>query len=110
MKAKQGFSGVLILFALAVVAIAGYFFLFHPTASNTAIVSHAYADPAGENTYCEPGNVPAFGSTDGPATLPESCYYTDTSATPSNGGIINVTSSKGIPAALATVQCGNTID
>jgi len=42
------------------------------------------------NLYCALGDIPFFGSTDGPATLPTSCIYTALIGSPSAGTIHNV--------------------
>ena len=38
-----------------------------------------------DNRYCNSGDQPHFGSTDGPANLPQRCIYTALSSTPSGG-------------------------
>lgn len=66
--------------------------------------------PAGENLYCLPGDVPNFGDHDGPAALPRSCYYTDSSATPSPGHTILVLSGGNVTNVLAnTAACGDIV-
>jgi len=69
----------------------------------------AQVSPAGENLYCGPGNTPSFGTTDGPATLPQSCYYTALSGTISGGNVYTATSTSGLIKLLSTAQCGDVI-
>lgn len=45
----------------------------------------------GIDGYCGPGNVPSFGSSDGPALLPTTCYYTNPSARPTTGTVRTAT-------------------
>lgn len=62
------------------------------------------------NLYCLPGNVPNFGASDGPASMPQACYYTVRSATPSPNGVKwTVSSSSGMTTALAGAACGDII-
>jgi hypothetical protein len=44
-----------------------------------------------DNLYCGSNGVPTWGSMDGPANLPTSCFYTAMSATPSPGTVRTVT-------------------
>jgi len=68
--------------------------------------------PAGgsaDNTYCGPGNVPLFGGNDGPATLPQNCFYTARSGTPSNGNVTFVPSGNNLLGVLNAANCGDTV-
>ena len=40
-----------------------------------------------DNRYCETGDVPNFGATDGPAAAPIACYETSVESTPSPGSV-----------------------
>jgi hypothetical protein len=42
------------------------------------------------DAYSQPGNICSYGASDGPATLPESCYYTNPAAAPSLGVVHNI--------------------
>jgi hypothetical protein len=64
----------------------------------------------GDNRYCRPGNEPEFGKSDGPAALPQSCFYTALSATPAKGKTIRVSSGSDLQAAINKAQCGDTIE
>ncbi len=68
----------------------------------------ADAPPTGENAYCGKGNVAQFGAKDGPAELPQSCYYTALDGTPSPGKQIRVAKSD-LAAALDRAKCGDTL-
>ena len=63
-----------------------------------------YAGVSQENLYCGPGDVPSFGSTDGPASLPQQCTYTAMSGTPSPGTVRTATSCGDIATKLAAVS------
>ena len=69
------------------------------------------ASPAatGENAYCEKGDVPTFGSKDGPAELPKACYYTGMDGTPSPGRQVRVSAKADLNAALESAKCGETL-
>src|SRR5262249_43350574 len=55
-----------------------------------------------DNAYCNPGNVVIApnGAMDGPALLPQSCFFTDSSATPSPGNIVFVADGESFQSAL----------
>jgi hypothetical protein len=65
--------------------------------------------PAGENAYCDKGNVAKFGEKDGPAELPKTCYYTGLDGTPSPGKQIRVKADSDLAEALEGVKCGDTL-
>src|SRR5947209_7776304 len=54
------------------------------------ILSAVSSFALGDNVYCGPGNVPKFGTVDGPAQLPKTCIYTGMDGTPSPGKVLNV--------------------
>jgi hypothetical protein len=62
-----------------------------------------------ENLYCAPGDIPLFGATDGPATLPQACIYTAMSGSPSPGSPITASTASALTSALSSVTCGQTI-
>src|SRR5258706_4277289 len=64
---------------------------------------------AGENAYCEEGDIARFGNKDGPAELPKSCYYTGLDGTPSPGKQVRVTAKADLSAALEEAKCGDTL-
>lgn len=70
----------------------------------------SFATAAGDNLYCRPGDVPHFGSHDGPAALPQSCFYTGLEATPSPGKVISVPNGSSVAQALENAACGDTIE
>src|SRR6266404_1032164 len=65
--------------------------------------------PIGENAYCEKGDIPKFGSKDGPAELPKTCYYTGMDGTPSPGKQIRVSAKADLTSALDEAKCGDTL-
>src|SRR5437879_2826036 len=71
------------------------------------LIAHA---SGGDNRYCDPGNVAHFGNTDGPAALPQSCFYTALSATPVNNRTIRVSSGSDLQAAIDKAKCGDTLE
>ena len=82
--------------------------------STPAANSNTSAAPASGasfgNMYCGSGNVPKFGANDGPAALPQACYYTARNGTPSPNGVKwNVSTSNGLSNALANAACGDII-
>src|SRR6266513_1717453 len=62
-----------------------------------------------DNLYCRPGNVAGFGANDGPAALPQTCFYTALSGTPSPGKEIRVPAAGGLQKAIETARCGDTL-
>jgi hypothetical protein len=70
-----------------------------------------YVGVSQENIYCGPGDVPSFGSTDGPASLPQQCTYTAMAGTPSPGTVRMATSCSDIATKLAAVvdNSGDTV-
>jgi len=68
------------------------------------------ASAQADNRYCDPGNQPKFGAKDGPATLPQSCFYTALSATPSPGKKIKVTAEESLQQAIDSAGCGDTLE
>jgi hypothetical protein len=62
-----------------------------------------------DNTYCARDGTPNFGSKDGPAELPQSCFYTALNATPSPGKSILVSAGEGLAKVIANARCGDTI-
>jgi hypothetical protein len=77
----------------------------------SSVISGAQSGPrtGSDDRYCRPGNVPAFGEKDGPAILPQSCFYTALSATPSPGKEIAVSSGEDLQKAIAQARCGDTL-
>ena len=73
------------------------------------LTAAAAAPPAGENAYCGKGDVPQFGSKDGPAALPRACYYTGMDGTPSPGKQIRVSPKEDLSATLERAKCGDTL-
>src|SRR5579864_5097859 len=71
---------------------------------------------SGDDAYCGPGDVSSFGTFDGPAALPQSCIYTNPSASPSPGTIhtivtatdlTNCTTHNGASCPGGAVVCGD---
>jgi hypothetical protein len=62
-----------------------------------------------DNRYCDAGDVPNFGSGDGPASAPTACYHTAQSATPSAGAVIQVAPNSNIQTAIDNATCGDTL-
>jgi hypothetical protein len=76
-----------------------------------ALVGNGFAStpPIGENAYCSKGNVAKFGDKDGPAQLPQSCYYTGMDGTPSPGKEIRVPANADLVEAANSAKCGDTL-
>ena len=64
---------------------------------------------AADNQYCGSGDQANFGSTDGPATLPQKCIYTALSGTPSAGKQTLVPAGANANIALENAACGDVI-
>ena len=63
-----------------------------------------------DNRYCGPGNQPDFGGTmDGPAMLPNRCFYTALSATPSPGAVTPLAAGSDLQEAIDNAKCGDTL-
>jgi hypothetical protein len=66
--------------------------------------------PSGsDNRYCNAGDVPNFGSVDGPASTPTACYQTDESSTPSPGTVTQIATNSKLQTALDNATCGDTL-
>jgi len=73
------------------------------------VTTNAYAFNA-DNLYCSaPGCTPAWGATDGPATLPTAAYNTAIANTPAPNGTVSVSNSSALTSALASATCGQQI-
>lgn len=64
---------------------------------------------AADNQYCGAGDQAHFGTTDGPANLPQKCIYTALASTPSEGKNILVRAGEDVNSALASAACGDVI-
>ncbi len=62
-----------------------------------------------DNQYCGSGDQANFGSTDGPANLPQRCIYTALSSTPSAGKQTLVPAGGDVNSALDHASCGDVI-
>ena len=62
-----------------------------------------------ENAYCGKGDAAKFGEKDGPAQLPQSCYYTAIDGTPSPGKQIRVSAKSDLHEAVDSAKCGDTL-
>ena len=62
-----------------------------------------------DNRYCETGDVPNFGATDGPAAAPIACYETSVESTPSPGSVVKVSSAANLQTAIDNATCGQTL-
>lgn len=62
-----------------------------------------------DNRYCGSGDQAHFGSTDGPANLPQRCIYTALSSTPSAGKKILLSAGGDVNSALAHASCGDVV-
>ena len=82
-----------------------------PGAQATAEVTVVPVTPSAgpDNRYCGSGDVPNFGSTDGPANLPQRCINTALASTPSPGKQIQVSAGGNLNAALNSASCGDVI-
>ncbi len=68
------------------------------------------AAPGADNRYCGKGNKPQFGATsDGPAALPSTCFYTGLDGTLSPGKTITVANSASLQTALNSAACGDIV-
>jgi hypothetical protein len=72
--------------------------------------SFAWGTDGPDNRYCGPGNESKFGSSDGPVTLPQTCFYTALSATPSPGKVIHVALDSKLQQAIDKAQCGDILE
>lgn len=74
------------------------------------VLSCKFSSAEADNRYCEPGNNANFGVTDGPAALPQSCFFTSLSATPSPGQKIHLTAGSNLQQVIDHAQCGDTLE
>jgi hypothetical protein len=74
-----------------------------------AFPAFAARPPIGENAYCGKGNIAQFGTKDGTAELPKSCYYTGIDGTPSPGKQIRINGKSDLATAIADSKCGDTL-
>jgi hypothetical protein len=63
-----------------------------------------------DNRYCGQGNIPKFGTNDGPAQLPRACFYTGRNATPSPGKVVAVGNGESVNRAIARANCGDIVE
>lgn len=75
----------------------------------SGVPASAAAPPTGENAYCGKGDVPHFGDKDGPAQLPQACYYTGLDGTPSPGKQIRIAANADLAEAVKDAKCGDTL-
>jgi len=75
----------------------------------STVPAWAAAPPTGENAYCGKGDVAQFGSKDGIAELPKTCYYTALDGTPSPGKQVRVAAKANLSAAVEGAKCGDTL-
>lgn len=75
----------------------------------SASLALAAGPPTGENAYCEKGDVAHFGDKDGPAGLPQACFYTGLDGTPSPGKQIHVGAKDDLAGAVKDAKCGDTL-
>jgi len=69
----------------------------------------ASGPPTDENAYCAKGDVAHFGDKDGPAQLPQACFYTGLDGTPSPGKHIRVDANDNLAGAVKDAKCGDTL-
>jgi hypothetical protein len=62
-----------------------------------------------DNMYCAAGDQPDFGTTDGPANLPQRCLNTALSNTPSRGKQTLVPAGGAVNSILGSAACGDVI-
>ena len=62
-----------------------------------------------DNRYCSSDDQAHFGSTDGPANLPQRCIYTALSSTPSDSRKILVPAGGDVNSAMENASCGDVI-
>lgn len=62
-----------------------------------------------DNRYCNAGDIPNFGTSDGPAAAPTACYQTAESSTPSPGALTTVSPTADLQTAINNANCGDTI-
>ncbi len=67
-------------------------------------------DAPPDNRYCGMGNEPQFGASDGPAALPQSCFYTAIKATPSPGRVVLVPAGSDLQSYVSKAHCGETLE
>jgi hypothetical protein len=75
----------------------------------TGLPAFAAAPPTSENAYCGKGDIAQFGTKDGLAELPKTCYYTALDGTPSPGKQIHIAANANLAAALEGAKCGDTL-
>jgi hypothetical protein len=75
----------------------------------SALLAAAVGPPTSENAYCGKGDVAHFGDKDGPAQLPQTCYYTGLDGTPSPGKQIHVGAHDDLAGAVTDAKCGETL-
>src|ERR1700730_14062248 len=81
-----------------------------PSGSGSGPGSGSSSSPSGaDNRYCAAGDVPNFGSADGPASPPTACYQTSQASTPSAGAVIQVAPNSNLQTAIDNAICGDTL-
>lgn len=63
-----------------------------------------------DNRYCAKGNIASFGTKDGPAELPRTCFYTALDGTPSLNRPTRIPAGADLQAALNNAKCGDVLE
>lgn len=63
----------------------------------------------GNDMYCKPGDVPILPASDGPAQLPESCFYTNPSRVVTPGITRTITSDDDWDSVWSSTNCGDIV-
>ena len=71
--------------------------------------SSGSSSPGPDNRYCDAGDVPNFGTSDGPASPPTACYQTAQASTPSTGVLTQVPPTSNLQSVLDNASCGDTL-
>jgi hypothetical protein len=72
-------------------------------------ISGSPAPSGPDNRYCNAGDVPNFGSADGPTAMPTACYQTAQASTPSPGAVTQISPSAKLQTAVDNANCGDTL-
>ena len=62
-----------------------------------------------DNRYCTPQNAPTFGGSDGPASMPKTCFNTARANTPSPGKVWSVPNGAMLSTVLGLLRCGDVV-
>lgn len=98
-----------LLSSVGTIAVTVQITLVSPAAQIVVSPSIVPTPSGADNSYCRKGDIPTFGVNDGPAKLPQACFYTGMDGTPSPNATYTMAPGQSLASVLSAAQCGDTI-